>query len=810
MELPTQKIQVNIEDEMRKSYLDYAMSVIIGRALPDVRDGLKPVHRRILYAMHDLGNLWNKPYKKSARIVGDVIGKYHPHGDVAVYDTIVRMAQDFSLRYPLIDGQGNFGSIDGDPPAAMRYTEIRMAPITAELLSDIEKETVDFIPNYDGTLEEPTILPARIPNLLVNGSSGIAVGMATNIPPHNLSEVIEGITVLINNPDVTIEELIEKIPGPDFPTAGFICGREGIKSAYETGRGSIVIRARAFIEKQKKGEREAIIISELPYQVNKANLIEKIAELVRDKKIEGISDLRDESDREGMRIVIELKKDGIAEIILNQLYQHTQMQTSFGVIMLAIVGIQPKVLNIKDLLQHFINFRKEIVTRRTVFELKKAEARAHILEGLKIAIKNLDAVIALIRSSANPQIAKEGLMKKFSLSEIQAQAILDMRLQRLTALERGKIDEEYKETIKQIERYKQILANERLVFEIIIEELQGIKRKYGDIRKTEIVDKPLEITLEDMIVEEDMVVTITHQGYIKRSASSLYRSQRRGGKGVTGATTKEEDFIEDLFVASTHSYLMFFTNKGKVYWLKVYEIPEAGRAARGKAIINLINLTPDEKITAILTVREFTEGRFVVMATKKGTVKKTSLTAYSKPRSTGIIALLLEEGDELISVALTDGNQDLFLGSKEGKSIRFKEREIRETGRATKGVRGMNLEGDDEIVGMEIVADGTVILTVSENGYGKRTDASEYRSQKRGGKGIITIKTTERNGKVVGIKKMADDDELMLSTTLGKVIRIHGANIPVIGRNTQGVKLINIESDEKVSGVARVAEKEEE
>ncbi|HUT84197.1 MAG TPA: DNA gyrase subunit A [Thermodesulfobacteriota bacterium] len=810
MELPTQKIQVNIEDEMRKSYLDYAMSVIIGRALPDVRDGLKPVHRRILYAMHDLGNLWNKPYKKSARIVGDVIGKYHPHGDVAVYDTIVRMAQDFSLRYPLIDGQGNFGSIDGDPPAAMRYTEIRMAPITAELLSDIEKETVDFIPNYDGTLEEPTILPARIPNLLVNGSSGIAVGMATNIPPHNLSEVIEGITVLINNPDVTIEELIKKIPGPDFPTSGFICGREGIKSAYETGRGSIVVRARAFVEKQKKGEREAIIISELPYQVNKANLIEKIAELVRDKKIEGISDLRDESDREGMRIVIELKKDGIAEIILNQLYQHTQMQTTFGVIMLAIVGIQPRVLNLKELLQHFINFRKEIVTRRTVFELKKAEARAHILEGLKIAIKNLDAVIALIRSSANPQIAKEGLMKKFSLSEIQAQAILDMRLQRLTALERGKIDEEYKETIKQIERYKQILANERLVFEIIIEELQGIKRKYGDIRKTEIVDKPVEITLEDMIVEEDMVVTITHQGYIKRSASSLYRSQRRGGKGVTGATTKEEDFIEDLFVASTHSYLMFFTNKGKVYWLKVYEIPEAGRAARGKAIINLINLTPDEKITAILTVREFTEGRFVVMATKKGTVKKTSLTAYSKPRSTGIIALLLEEGDELISVALTDGNQDLFLGSKEGKSIRFKEREIRETGRATKGVRGMNLEGDDEIVGMEIVADGTVILTVSENGYGKRTDASEYRSQKRGGKGIITIKTTERNGKVVGIKKMADDDELMLSTTLGKVIRIHGANIPVIGRNTQGVKLINIESDEKVSGVARVAEKEEE
>jgi DNA gyrase subunit A len=810
MELPTQKIQVNIEDEMRKSYLDYAMSVIIGRALPDVRDGLKPVHRRILYAMHDLGNLWNKPYKKSARIVGDVIGKYHPHGDVAVYDTIVRMAQDFSLRYPLIDGQGNFGSIDGDPPAAMRYTEIRMAPITAELLSDIEKETVDFIPNYDGTLEEPTILPARIPNLLINGSSGIAVGMATNIPPHNLSEVIEGITVLINNPDVTIEELIKKILGPDFPTSGFICGREGIKSAYETGRGSIVIRARAFIEKQKKGEKEAIIVSELPYQVNKANLIEKIAELVRDKKIEGISDLRDESDRDGMRIVIELKRDGIAEIILNQLYQHTQMQTTFGVIMLAIVGIQPRVLNLKELLQHFINFRKEIITRRTVFELKKAEARAHILEGLKIAIKNLDTVIALIRSSANPQIAKEGLMKKFSLSEIQAQAILDMRLQRLTALERGKIDEEYKETIKQIERYKQILANERLVFEIIIEELQGIKKKYGDDRKTEIVDKPLEITLEDMIVEEDMVVTITHQGYIKRSASSLYRSQRRGGKGVTGAITKEEDFVQDLFVASTHSYLMFFTNKGEVYWLKVYEIPEAGRAARGKAIVNLIKLEPDEKITAILTVREFTEGRFVVMATRKGTVKKTPLTAYSKPRSTGIIALLLEEGDELIAVALTDGNQDLFLGSKEGKSIRFKEKQIRVVGRATKGVRGMDLEEDDEVVGMEIVGDGTAILTVCEHGHGKRTDASEYRAQRRGGKGIITIKTTERNGKVVAINKMMDDDDLMIITTLGKIIRIHGANIPVIGRNTQGVRLIGIESEEKVCGVARLAEKEEE
>jgi DNA gyrase subunit A len=810
MELPTQKIRVNIEDEMKKSYLDYAMSVIIGRALPDVRDGLKPVHRRILYAMHDLVNLWNKPYKKSARIVGDVIGKYHPHGDVAVYDTIVRMAQDFSLRYPLIDGQGNFGSIDGDPPAAMRYTEIRMAPITAELLSDLEKETVDFVPNYDGTLEEPTILPAKIPNLLINGSSGIAVGMATNIPPHNLSEVIEGITVLINNPDVTIEELIAKIPGPDFPTSGFICGREGIKSAYETGRGSIVIRARAFVEKQKKGEREAIIISELPYQVNKANLIEKIAELVRDKKVEGISDLRDESDRDGMRIVIELKRDGIAEIILNQLYQHTQMQTSFGVIMLAIVGKKPRVLNLKELLQHFINFRKEIITRRTVFELKKAEARAHILEGLKIAIKNLDAVIALIRSSANPQIAKEGLMKKFSLSEIQAQAILDMRLQRLTALERGKIDEEYKETIKQIERYKQILANERLVFEIIIEELQEIKKKYGDDRKTEIVDKPLEITLEDMIVEEDMVVTITHQGYIKRSASSLYRSQRRGGKGVTGAITKEEDFVRDLFVSSTHSYLMFFTNKGKVYWLKVYEIPEAGRAARGKAIVNLIKLEPDEKITAILTVKEFTEGRFVVMATKKGTVKKTSLLAYSKPRSTGIIALLLEEGDELISVALTDGNQDLFLGSKEGKSIRFKEKQIRVVGRATKGVRGMDLEGDDEIVGMEIVGDGTAILTVCEHGHGKRTDASEYRAQRRGGKGIITIKTTERNGKVVGINKMMDDEDLMLITTLGKIIRIHGGNIPVIGRNTQGVRLIGIESEEKVCGVARLAEKEEE
>ena len=807
-ELHAQQIPVNIEDEMRKSYMDYAMSVIIGRALPDARDGLKPVHRRILYAMYDLGNVWNKPHKKSARIVGDVIGKYHPHGDVAVYDTIARMAQDFSLRYPIIDGQGNFGSLDGDPPAAMRYTEVRMAEIASELLADLEKETVDFVPNYDGTLKEPSILPTKIPNLLINGSSGIAVGMATNIPPHNVKEVIEGTIALINNPELSVDELMNIIPGPDFPTAGVIHGREGIQEAYRTGRGILQLRARAFIEKKGKGDRECIVISEVPYQVNKARLVERIAELTQEKKIEGIADLRDESDREGVRIVIELKRDEIAKVVLNQLYQHTQMQITFGIIMLALVGNQPKVLNLKELLQQFISFRKVVILRRTAFELKKAERQAHILEGLIVAISNLDKIIALIRASANPGVAREGLMKNFKLSEIQAQAILDMRLQRLTALEREKIEEEYQETTKLIEELKQILEREELVRELIVEELTTINGKYGDERKTEIIEQEAEINIEDLIIEEDMVVTITHNGYIKRNPISLYRSQHRGGKGVTGITTKEEDFVEHLFVDSTHSYILFFTTRGKVYWKKVYELPQAGRSAMGKAIVNLLNLSPEEKIAAILPVRKFEEGKHIVMATKKGLIKKTPLMAFSRPRTGGIIALGIDEGDELIAARVTDGAQEIILGSKKGKAIRFKEEEVRPMGRNAMGVRGVRLGKDDEIIGMEAIGEGATILTVTENGFGKRTHTQEYRIQGRGGMGIITIRTSTRNGNVLGIKQVTDDDEIMLITNFGKIIRIKIKGISIIGRNTQGVKLIGVEKDEKVVGVALLAEKE--
>lgn len=807
-ELHAQQIPVNIEDEMRKSYMDYAMSVIIGRALPDARDGLKPVHRRILYAMYDLGNVWNKPHKKSARIVGDVIGKYHPHGDAAVYDTIARMAQDFSLRYPIIDGQGNFGSLDGDPPAAMRYTEVRMAEIASELLADLEKETVDFVPNYDGTLKEPSILPTKIPNLLINGSSGIAVGMATNIPPHNVKEVIEGTIALINNPELSVDELMNIIPGPDFPTAGVIHGREGIQEAYRTGRGILQLRARAFIEKKGKGDRECIVISEVPYQVNKARLVERIAELTQEKKIEGIADLRDESDREGVRIVIELKRDEIAKVVLNQLYQHTQMQITFGIIMLALVGNQPKVLNLKELLQQFISFRKVVILRRTAFELKKAERQAHILEGLIVAISNLDKIIALIRASANPGVAREGLMKNFKLSEIQAQAILDMRLQRLTALEREKIEEEYQETTKLIEELKQILEREELVRELIVEELTTINGKYGDERKTEIIEQEAEINIEDLIIEEDMVVTITHNGYIKRNPISLYRSQHRGGKGVTGITTKEEDFVEHLFVDSTHSYILFFTTRGKVYWKKVYELPQAGRSAMGKAIVNLLNLSPEEKIAAILPVRRFEEGKHIVMATKKGLIKKTPLMAFSRPRTGGIIALGIDEGDELIAARVTDGAQEIILGSKKGKAIRFKEEEVRPMGRNAMGVRGVRLGKDDEIIGMEAIGEGATILTVTENGFGKRTHTQEYRIQGRGGMGIITIRTSTRNGNVLGIKQVTDDDEIMLITNFGKIIRIKIKGISIIGRNTQGVKLIGVEKDEKVVGVALLAEKE--
>ena len=807
-ELNSNQIPVNIEDEMRRSYMDYAMSVIIGRALPDIRDGLKPAHRRALFAMHDLGNTWNKAYKKSARIVGDVIGKYHPHGDSAVYDTIVRMAQHFSLRYPLIDGQGNFGSQDGDPPAAMRYTEIRMDEIASELLADIEKETVDFIPNYDGTLQEPSILPAKIPNLMINGSSGIAVGMATNIPPHNLREIIDATIALIKNPGISIEELTNIIPGPDFPTAGIIHGREGIKSAYRTGRGTLQLRARAFIEKTGKGDKERIIVSELPYQVNKARLIEKIAELTQERKIEGISDLRDESDREGIRIVIELKRDKISQVILNQLYQRTQMQVTFGIIMLALVDNQPRILTLDKLLTHFIDYRKLVIQRRTAFELKKAEHQAHILEGLIIALSNLDKIIALIRSSANPAEARQGLVKQFKLSEIQAQAILDMRLQRLTALEREKIDEEYKELTKLIKRLKEILDKEELVQEIIVEELTKIKEKYGDDRKTEIVAKEADIDMEDMIVEEDMVVTISHNGYIKRNPISLYRSQRRGGRGVTGMTTRQEDFVEHLFVASTHSHILFFTNTGKVFWEKVYELPQAGRAAMGKAIVNLLRLSPEEKIAAILPVRKFEEDKYIVMATSKGYIKKTSLMDYSRPRAGGIIALTIDKGDELIAARVTDGNQEILLGARKGKAIRFKEQAVRPMGRTARGVRGMTVGKDDEIIGMETIGEGATILTVTANGFGKRTDTAEYRVQGRGGMGIITIKTTERNGNVIGMKQVTNADDVMLITNHGKIIRMKIKGISTIGRNTQGVKLINVEKGEEVVGVARLAEKE--
>ncbi len=815
--MQTQNIQnrlpVKLEEEMQKSYMDYAMSVIIGRALPDVRDGLKPVHRRVLYAMYDLSNDWNKPFKKSARIVGDVIGKYHPHGDMAVYDALVRMAQDFSLRYPLINGQGNFGSIDGDPPAAMRYTEVRMARLASELLSDIEKKTVEFAPNYDGSLTEPAILPARFPNLLVNGSSGIAVGMATNIPPHNLQEVIAATIAVIQNPEITIEDLMVIIPGPDFPTAGFILGQSGIREAYLTGKGTIQLRARALIERQKRTEREAVVITELPYQVNKARLLEKIAELVQEKRIEGISDLRDESDREGMRIVIELKREAVAQVVLNQLFKHTQMQVTFGIILLAIVHGQPQTLNLKELIQQFINHRKEVVIRRSQFELGKAEANAHILEGLKIALDNLDRVISLIRSSKTPKDAKEGLMAKFSLSEAQAQAILEMRLQRLTNLEREKINEEYKEVIQLIARLRELLSNERLLFNLIGEELREIKERYGDERRTLIIEEAQEINLEDLIVEEDMVVTISHSGYIKRNAISLYRSQRRGGRGKMGMTTKEEDFVEHLFVASTHSYILFFTDAGKVFWLKVHEIPQAGRMSRGKAIINLLNLSGEEKITAILPVRTFEEGKYVIMTTKNGVVKKTDLMSYGHPRTGGIIALTLDPGDELISACLTDGTKEILLSSREGKAIRFSEEETRAIGRTARGVKGITLGKKDYLVSMDIITPGTLgaaILSVTEKGFGKRTPIEDYPLQSRGGKGVITIKTSPRNGNLVGVQQITEQDDVMLITEKGKIIRLRGEEISVIGRNTQGVKLIELEPGERVMAVTRLAEREEE
>ncbi len=800
--------EVSIEKELKKSYLDYAMSVIIGRALPDVRDGLKPVHRRVLFAMRELKNDWNKPFKKSARIVGDVIGKYHPHGDAAVYDTIVRLAQEFSMRYPLVDGQGNFGSIDGDPPAAMRYTEIRMQRLAHEMLEDLDKETVDFVPNYDESLTEPAVLPAKIPSLLINGSSGIAVGMATNIPPHNLSEVIEAIKAIIDNPELTCEELIDYIPGPDFPTGGIIYGKTGIHEAYKTGRGLIRTRARMVVEKDKRTQSETIVVTELPYQINKAKLIEKIAELVRDKQIEGVRYVRDESDREGMRIAIGLKKDQIAGVVINQLYKMTRMETTFGIIFLAIVDNRPELLNLKEILEYFILHRKEIVIRRTRFDLNKAEARAHILEGLKVALDNLDDVVALIRKSTSPGEAKDRLIEKYGLSPIQAQAILDMRLQRLTGLEREKIVEEYKSVLKDIARFKEILANERLVLNIIKEELSEIQTQYGDERYTEIIAETKEITIEDMIVEEDMVVTISKRGYIKRNPITLYRNQRRGGKGKTGMGTKEDDFVEHLFVASTHHTFMFFTNRGKVYWCKVYDIPQASRMGLGKAIVNLLNFESEEKLTTVLAVPEFEPGYHVLMATKNGLIKKTDLMAFSRPRVGGIIALNLRPNDELISARITDGAMNVFLGSLLGKSIRFHESDVRPSGRTSIGVHGMRLAAGDRIVAMEVLSHGQTLFAVTENGYGKRTSIDEYPVQKRGGKGVIAIKTTQRNGRVVSILMVNDDDDLMLMTNIGKIIRMPIEGISVISRNTQGVKLMGMDADERVIGAARLAEKE--
>ena len=794
---------VNIEDEMKKSYMDYAMSVIIGRAIPDVRDGLKPVHRRILFAMNEVGNRYNKPYKKSARIVGDIMGKYHPHGDMAIYDTLVRMAQDFSLRYMLIDGQGNFGSIDGDPPAAMRYTEIRLARIAEEVLADLEKDTVDYVPNYDETLREPSLLASRIPLLLLNGSSGIAVGMATNIPPHNLNEIINGTIACIKNPEITVEKLMRHIPGPDFPTAGFINGREGILSAYKTGRGIIRMRARALIEKNARNDRESIILTELPYQVNKATLIEKIAELVRDKKISGVADLRDESDREGIRVVIDLKRDENSAIILNQLYKFTQMETSFGIIMLAILDGRPHVFNLKEVIEQFIIFRKEIVIRRTQYDLARAKERAHILEGYIIALNNIDEVIKVIKASKNPAEAVTKLCAKFKLSEIQAKAILEMRLQRLTGLERAKIDEEYREVTALIAELSSILADPQKVLQVIIDELTEIKQRYGDERRTEIVASTEDIDVEDMIVEEDMMVTITHSGYIKRNAVSLYKSQHRGGRGKMGMGTKEEDFVEKIFVASTHHYLLIFTNTGKVHWLKVYLLPQAGRAAKGKAIVNLVNLAPGERVSATLPVREFTADKFVVMVTKKGIIKKTDLAAYSNPRSGGIIAVSIDEGDELVDVQLTLGNQDIFLATRRGMAIRFKEDDVRDMGRTARGVRGISLDKDDDVIGVEIPAQGTFLMTVSENGFGKCTPIEEYRVQSRGGKGTINLKTVAKVGNVSGVLQVQGEENIMLISNAGKVIRLKVQEVPVNHRVTQGVKLIELDPEEKLVGVAR-------
>jgi DNA gyrase subunit A len=800
---PERQAPVPIEEEMRKSYLDYAMSVIVGRALPDVRDGLKPVHRRVLFAMQELGLTWNRAYKKSARVVGEVLGKYHPHGDAPVYEALVRMVQEFSLRYPLVDGQGNFGSIDGDPPAAMRYTETRLAKIAHELLADIDKNTVDFTPNFDESLQEPVVLPTKVPNLLVNGSSGIAVGMATNIPPHNLSEVVDGLIKVIDDPDVTIDELMKLIPGPDFPTRGYIYGRGGIREAYTTGRGIITLRAKAHVEKMRGG-REAIIVTELPYQVNKATLIEKIGELVRDKKIEGISERRDESSREGIRIVLELGRGEMPQIVINQLYKHTPMQTTFGVIMLALVGRRPQVVNLKQMLQEFIAFRREVVTRRTKYDLARAEERAHILEGLRKAVDQIDLVIRLIRQAESPDAAKDALMRRLELSEIQAKAILDMRLQRLTQLERHKIVEEHEQTLALIADLKGILASEARLLGIIKDELGALKEEFGDARRTEILAETADLTIEDLLADEDMVVTITRSGYIKRTHVEAYRSQKRGGKGVTGMETKEEDIVEDLFVASTHSYLLFFTNKGKVHWLKVHEIPEGGRQAKGKAMANVLSLAEGERVATCVPVRDFESGGYILFATKQGKVKKTELSAFSHPRAGGILAITLEDGDEVMGARRTDGQREVLLSTKQGMIIRFPEEEVRPMGRTAAGVRGIDVDEGDQVIAAETIKEGVTVLTVTERGYGKRTPLDEYRLQGRAGKGIIDIKTAGRNGAVVGMLQVREGDDILVVTTKGKIIRLHADEVTSQGRNTMGVRIIDLDADDQVGNIARV------
>lgn len=802
-------LQVDIKDEMKKSYIDYAMSVIVGRALPDVRDGLKPVHRRILFSMNELGVTSDKPYRKSARIVGDVLGKYHPHGDSSVYDAMVRLAQDFSTRYRLIDGHGNFGSVDGDSAAAMRYTEARMSKIAAEMMRDIEKETVDFVPNFDDSLKEPVVLPSRYPNLLVNGSQGIAVGMATNIPPHNLGEIIDGVVMAIDNPEVTIKEMMSKIKGPDFPTAGIIMGKEGIKSAYETGRGKITVRAKADIE-EMSGGKSRIVVTEIPYLVNKARLIEKIAELVRDKKIEGISDLRDESDREGMRIVIEIKRDGNANVILNQLYKHTQMQDTFGVIMIALVDGQPKVLNLKEIISHYLDFQKEVIVRRTKFDLAKAEARAHILEGLRIALDNIDEVINIIRSSKTVSDAKTRLMERFGLSEIQSQAIVDMRLARLTGLEREKIEEEYAELIKMINYFREVLANERLVYQIIRDEILEIRKKYADGRKTKILNKVEEIDIEDLIPEEDVVITLTHFGYVKRLSIDTYTAQKRGGKGISGLSTREDDFVEHLFITSTHNNILFFTNQGRVYTMKAFEIPDASRQAKGTAIVNLLQLNIREKIQAVMTVREFEEDKYIVMATREGIIKKSPLEQFSSIRKNGLNAINLKQSDELIGVKLTDGKQQIIIVTSNGYSIRFSEEDVRSMGRAAAGVKAITLREGDIAVGMDVVDDVSELLTVSEKGFGKRTRLKEYTLQGRGGKGVKTYKVTEKTGKLVGAKVVKDADEILLINDMGTVIRLNVLDISETGRNTLGVKLMKTGEDVKVVSIAKINNEDKE